>query len=223
MDIARNLNRIIDELPAHVKLIAVSKTHPSDAILKVYNAGHKIFGENKVQEMASKYEKLPKDIEWHMIGHLQSNKVKYIVPFVALIHSVDSLHLLSAINKEAIKNNRIVDCLLQLKIAKEESKYGLSLEETINLLKSPEYSQINNTRITGLMGMATFTDDDALVNHEFEYLAECFQKIKKQYFSEKPYFCELSMGMSDDYKLAIAAGSTMVRIGSLIFGERNYQ
>ena len=223
MDVISNLKHIIHELPPRVKLIAVSKTHPENEILKVYNAGHKIFGENKAQELITKYEKLPGDIEWHMIGHLQSNKVKYIAPFVSLIHSVDSGHLLSTINKEAIKNNRIVDCLLQLKIAREESKYGLTMEDTIVLLKSDEYNLMQNVRIVGLMGMATFTDDENLVKQEFEYLVKCFQKIKEKYFNEKTYFCELSMGMSGDYKLAIAAGSTMVRIGSLIFGERNYQ
>lgn len=222
MDIASNLNLILKELPSHVKLIAVTKTHPEDVIIQAYQSGHKIFGENKAQELAAKYHKLPRDIEWHMIGHLQTNKVKYIAPFVYLIHSVDSIKLLRTIDSEAAKNNRIIDCLLQLKIAKEESKFGMSYEDIIKLLHSEDYVQCKNVRIAGLMGMATFTEDKTLIKNEFEYLAASFWSIKESFFKEKTYFCELSMGMSDDYKTAIEAGSTMVRIGSLIFGEREY-
>ena len=222
MDIASNLNLILKELPSHVKLIAVTKTHPEDVIIQAYQSGHKIFGENKAQELAAKYHKLPRDIEWHMIGHLQTNKVKYIASFVYLIHSVDSIKLLRTIDSEAAKNNRIIDCLLQLKIAKEESKFGMSYEDIIKLLHSEDYVQCKNVRIAGLMGMATFTEDKTLIKNEFEYLAASFWSIKESFFKEKTYFCELSMGMSDDYKTAIEAGSTMVRIGSLIFGEREY-
>ncbi len=222
MDIASNLNLILKELPSHVKLIAVTKTHPEDVIIQAYQSGHKIFGENKAQELAAKYHKLPRDIEWHMIGHLQTNKVKYIAPFVHLIHAVDSIKLLRTIDSEAAKNNRIIDCLLQLKIAKEESKFGMSYEDIIKLLHSEDYVQCKNVRIAGLMGMATFTEDKTLIKNEFEYLAASFWSIKESFFKEKTYFCELSMGMSDDYKTAIEAGSTMVRIGSLIFGEREY-
>ena len=222
MDIAKNLDLISKELPSGVKLIAVTKTHPEDAIVKAYQSGHKIFGENKAQELVAKYHNLPKDIEWHMIGHLQTNKVKYIAPFVHLIHAVDSIKLLRIINSEAAKNDRIIHCLLQLKIAKEESKFGMSYEDMIKLLHSEDYIQCKNVRITGLMGMATFTEDKALIKQEFEYLAASFRSIKESFFKEKTYFCELSMGMSDDYKIAIETGSTMVRIGSLIFGEREY-
>ncbi|MBN2610600.1 MAG: YggS family pyridoxal phosphate-dependent enzyme [Bacteroidales bacterium] len=223
MDIAKNLEILKTDLPDSVKLVAVTKTHPEDLIMQLYHAGHKIMGENKVQELAGKYHNLPKDIQWHMIGHLQSNKVKYIAPFVSLIHSVDSAGLLETINKEAIKNNRVIDCLLQLRIAREETKYGLQYEDITAILQSQLFHKLNNIKILGLMGMATFTDDTDIVREEFNYLAMCFWKLKGQYFTEKPYFCELSMGMSDDYKLAVEAGSTIVRIGSLIFGERNYK
>lgn len=222
MDIAKNLNLISEELPSGVKLIAVTKTHPEDVIIQAYQSGHKIFGENKAQELAAKYHKLPKDIEWHMIGHLQTNKVKYIAPFVHLIHAVDSIKLLLTINKEAIKNNRLIDCLLQLKIAKEDTKFGMSYDEVISLLHSEDFLQCKNIRIKGMMGMGTFTEDETVIKKEFEYLAASFRSIKESFFREKTYFCELSMGMSDDYKIAIDAGSTMVRIGSLIFGERKY-
>ena len=222
VNITRNLELILKELPSGVRLIAVTKTHPEDIILQAYHAGHKIFGENKAQELVDKYQNLPVDIEWHMIGHLQTNKVKYIAPFVNLIHSVDSVKLLNTIDREADKNNRIIDCLLQLKIAKEETKSGMSYDEIITLLHSEDYKQWSHVRIAGLMGMATFTKDETLIQKEFEYLAASFRNIKEAFFKEKTYFCELSMGMSDDYKIAIKAGSTMVRIGSLIFGERTY-
>ncbi len=222
MDIAKNLELILKELPSGVRLIAVTKTHPEDVIIQAYKAGHRIFGENKAQELAAKYQKLPGDIEWHMIGHLQTNKVKYIAPFVALIHSVDSIKLLNAVDREAAKNERIIDCLLQLKIAKEETKFGMTYDDLVALLQSEDYTQCMNLRITGLMGMATFTNDETVIKDEFEYLAASFRRIKDSFFKENTYFCELSMGMSDDYQIAIEAGSTMVRIGSLIFGERTY-
>ncbi|MFO7655881.1 MAG: YggS family pyridoxal phosphate-dependent enzyme [Bacteroidales bacterium] len=223
MCIANNLELLKAALPDRVKLVAVTKTHPEEMIMELYRFGHKIYGENKVQELVGKYQNLPKDIQWHMIGHLQSNKVKQIAPFVSLIHSVDSAGLLEVINKEAIKNNRVIDCLLQLRIAREETKYGLQYKDITALLQSQLFHQFNNIKILGLMGMATFSDDEGIVRQEFEYLTKCFNELKEQYFAEKPYFCELSIGMSGDYKLAIEAGSTMVRIGSLIFGERNYK
>jgi pyridoxal phosphate enzyme (YggS family) len=223
MNIPQNLATILKELPPGVKLIAVTKTHPEDVILQAYHSGYKVFGENKAQELAAKYQVLPKDIEWHMIGHLQTNKVKYIAPFVSLIHSADSIKLLQTVDREASKNNRIIGCLIQLKIAKEETKFGMSYDEIVTMLRSEDYKQCTNVRINGLMGMATFTEDETVVKKEFEYLAASFRNIKESFFKEKTYFCELSMGMSDDYKLAIEAGSTMVRIGSLIFGERKYK
>ena len=222
MNIEGNLKLVSEELPPGVKLIAVTKTHPEDVILQAYHSGHKIFGENKAQELVAKYHKLPKDIEWHMIGHLQTNKVKYIAPFVHLIHAVDSIKLLHTIDREAGKNNRIIDCLLQLRIAREETKFGMSYEDMVMLLRSEDYKQCKNVRITGMMGMATFTDDETVIKKEFKYLAASFRIIKESFFKEMTYFCELSMGMSDDYQIAIEAGSTMVRIGSLIFGEREY-
>jgi hypothetical protein len=222
MSIADKLNTIKSELPSHVKLIAVSKTHPVEAIMEAYNAGHRLFGENKVQELVSKYEQMPKDIEWHLIGHLQTNKVKYIAPFVSLIHSVDSLKLLKTINKEAAKNNRVIDCLLQVHIAQEETKFGLSTQELHDILKSPELDQLNNIRICGLMGMATFTDNIQQVRNEFRNLKNIFDEVKNAYFQMESFFKEISMGMSGDYRIAIEEGSTMVRIGSNIFGHRIY-
>jgi pyridoxal phosphate enzyme (YggS family) len=223
MSIAGNLELILKELPSSVKLVAVTKTHPEAVILRAYHAGHKIFGENKVQELVAKHQNLPEDIEWHMIGHLQTNKVKYIAPFVHLIHSVDSIRLLNTIDREAAKINRIIDCLLQLKIAEEETKFGMSYDDILTLLCSADFKGCSNVRVTGLMGMATFTGDESRIEKEFEYLADSFRQIKDSFFKEKTYFCELSMGMSDDYKIAIKAGATIVRIGSLIFGEREYQ
>jgi pyridoxal phosphate enzyme (YggS family) len=220
MSISENLNNLRKELPGKIKIVAVSKTKPEEIILEAYRAGHKIFGENKVQELIRKYENLPKDIEWHMVGHLQTNKAKYIASFISLIHSVDSLKLLTEINKEALKNNRIIDCLLQLRIAKEETKYGATFDEIKNILNSTEFREMKNVRVNGLMGMATFTSDKTIINKEFSYLAECFNQLKEYFYSDSEYFKELSMGMSDDYDLAVQAGSTMVRIGSLIFGAR---
>lgn len=220
MDIQKNIVALKKELPAHVKLVAITKTKPIEDIMQAYNTGHLIFGENKVQELSQKQPLLPGDVQWHMVGHLQSNKVKYIAPFVNLVHSVDSLKLLQTISKEGIKNNRKIDCLLQVYIAMEESKFGLSEEEVIEILNSDEVRSLTNVRICGLMGMATYTEDENVVRKEFRYLKELFNKLKSSYFSEKSYFSELSMGMSGDYKIAIEEGSTIVRIGSLIFGER---
>lgn len=222
MSVTSNLNNIRALLPANVKLIAVSKTHPVSVIMEAYRAGHKIFGENRVQELLAKYNEMPKDIEWHLVGHLQTNKVKYIAPFVSLIHSVDSLKLLSVINKEAQKCNRVIDCLLQVYIASEETKFGLSADELHELLQNPELDQMQNIRICGLMGMATFTDNLQQVRTEFRFLKNLFEEVKQKYFQEKPWFKELSMGMSSDYQIAVEEGSTMVRIGSNIFGHRSY-
>lgn len=216
MNIKENILHLLDQLPKEVKLVAVSKTKPNEAIFEAYKAGHRIFGENKVQEMISKYEVLPKDIQWHMIGHVQSNKVKYMAPFVTLIHGVDSLKLLKEINKQALKNNRVIDCLLQLNIASESTKFGLSKIECIEALIAAE--SLENVTIKGLMGMATFTDDNCQIEQEFNGLKELYDQLAKQYGE----FEVLSMGMSGDYEIAIAKGSNMIRVGSKIFGERNY-
>lgn len=220
MDIQANIEFFRKELPPHVKLVAITKTKSIDEILQAYRAGHRFFGENKVQELVQKQQELPADIEWHMVGHLQSNKVKYIAPFIHLIHSIDSLKLLEIVNKEALKNNRVIACLLQIHISAEETKFGFSDEELNDLLQSGKVQQLSNIRICGLMGMASFSENEALVRGEFNYLKELFNKIKSSYFSENSSFKELSMGMSGDYKIAVSEGSTIVRIGSLIFGER---
>jgi PLP dependent protein len=208
-------------LPAHVKLVAVSKTKSEEEILEIYHAGHRLFGENKVQELLPKYEDLPKDIEWHLIGHLQSNKVKYIAPFIGMIHSVDSLKLLKTINKEALKNERTIKCLLQFHIAEEETKFGLDIEEAAEILSSEEFKELKNIEICGVMGMATFTDDLGKVRREFKNLKSVFGLLKKTFFADQSNFSEISMGMSDDYQVAIAEGSTIIRVGSAIFGSRN--
>ncbi|KAB2871217.1 MAG: YggS family pyridoxal phosphate-dependent enzyme [Bacteroidales bacterium] len=223
MSIQTNIQEIKSSLPQHVTLVAVSKTHPVEVIMEAYNAGHRIFGENKVQELVSKYEVMPKDIEWHLIGHLQSNKVKYIAAFVSLIHSVDGLKLLEVIDREAQKHNRVIDCLLQIHIASEETKFGLSADELEELLNSNDFKEMKNIRVVGLMGMATFTDNMAQVRMEFKFLSTLFKSVKAKYFADKSWFKELSMGMSSDYTVAIEEGSTMVRIGSNIFGHRNYK
>jgi PLP dependent protein len=215
-----NFNEISKSIPTNVKLIVVSKLRNETEILEVYNIGHKIFGENKVQELVPKYNDLPKDIQWHLIGHLQTNKVKYIAPFVSMIHSVDSLKLLKEINKQALKNNRIIDCLLQMYIAEEETKFGMDTMELETLLNDTEFKSLNNIRICGLMGMATFTDNQTQVRKEFAGLYKTFLSIKQKYFQDNSDFKELSMGMTDDYLIAIEEGSTMVRIGTAIFGER---
>ncbi|MBK9591613.1 MAG: YggS family pyridoxal phosphate-dependent enzyme [Crocinitomicaceae bacterium] len=218
--IAENIIRIKSTLPSNVNLIAVSKTKPASDIQKAYDAGQRIFGENKVQELVSKYDALPKDIEWHMIGHLQSNKVKYMAHFVALIHGVDSFSLLKEINKQAQKNNRIQNVLLQFHVAQEETKFGFSYDEAEQMLSSNEYENLENISVVGIMGMASFTDNQSQIHTEFKMLKSYFDQLKKQFFSDKNAFKEISMGMSGDYQIAIEEGSTMVRIGSSIFGGR---
>lgn len=220
--ITKKLQRIQQNIPDYVSLVAVSKTKPNEAIIEAYEAGQRMFGENKVQELTQKYNDLPKDIEWHFIGHLQTNKVKYIAPFVSLVHAVDSIKLLKTIDKEAAKNKRIISCLLQFFIADEESKFGLNMKEADALLQSEEYRKLQHVRITGVMGMATFTNDEQKITREFQTLKRNFDELKKRYFSDNDSFKEISMGMSNDYLLAIAQGSTMIRIGSTIFGEREY-
>ena len=222
MSIAANISAIKEELgDASVKLIAVSKTKPVESITEAYNAGQRIFGENMVQELVEKYERLPKDIEWHLIGHLQSNKVKYIAPFINMIHSVDSLKLLQEINKQAIKNNRVIDCLLQIYIADEDTKYGLDFSEAIDLLRSKEFTELKNIRIRGVMGIATFTVNPRITQDEFYELKTFYTGLKETIFRKNPEFTEISMGMSGDYKIALEKGSTMIRLGSTIFGSRN--
>jgi pyridoxal phosphate enzyme (YggS family) len=206
-----------------VKIVAVSKTISPDVIQDAYDSGHRAFGENRVQELQAKQSSLPSDIEWHMVGHLQTNKVKYVVPFVHLIHSVDSLKLLGEIDREAAKLNRTVDCLLQIRIAREVTKSGLSSDDAKTLLDSREYNDLQFARITGLMGMATFTDNADQIREEFLLLARYHRELKERWFQGVPSFRELSMGMSGDFKIAIEAGSTIIRIGSLIFGERKYK
>lgn len=218
MRISDNLNTIKSNLPENVTLVAVSKTKPNSDILEAYHAGQRIFGENKIQEMATKWESLPKDIEWHMIGHVQRNKVKYMAEFVSLIHGVDSLKLLKEIEKQAGKHKRRINCLLQIHIAEEDTKFGMSEEELNALLLSEERKSMNYVNIVGLMGMATFTGDEQQIQKEFDYLKKIFDNNKLRF----PELEILSMGMSGDYKIAIDAGSNMVRIGSSIFGERNY-
>lgn len=214
-------DRITQEVaPGGAQLIAVSKTKPKEAIEALYARGHRAFGENRTGEMAEKHAALPKDIEWHAIGHLQRNKVKEIIDFVHLIHSVDSLRLLKEINKQAAKADRVVDCLLQFHIAEESTKHGLDFDDALGLLSSPDYAAMQNVRFVGVMGMATFTDDKDQVTREFQTLHHHYKNIKLQYFAEAPWFKEVSMGMSGDYQLALAHGSTMIRIGSLLFGAR---
>ncbi len=221
MSIADNISKLKKETEGRgVKLIAVSKTKPADVLMEAYNAGQRVFGENNVQEMVEKQEQLPKDIEWHLIGHLQSNKVKYIAPFISLIHSVDSLKLLQEIDKQAAKNKRIIDCLLQIYIADEETKFGLGFDEAIELLRSEDFLALKNIRIVGLMGIATNTDNEKQLKDEFYELHTFFNGIKTSFFRKEDSFKELSIGMSSDYKIAMEQGSTMVRVGSLIFGQR---
>ena len=218
MSIKENISRFKTQLPDGVTLVAVTKTKSPDQIMEAYNTGHRIFGENKVQEMVGKWEVLPKDIQWHMIGHLQRNKVKYMASFVDLIHGVDSLKLLKEIDKQAQKYGRVINCLFQIHIADEANKFGLSEAELLELVDSSEFLSLKNVKISGLMGMATFTEDQEKVRREFQHLRGIFQKLKKQL----PHISTLSMGMSGDYITAIEEGSTMVRIGSSIFGVRNY-
>lgn len=217
LNIAANIETVKTSLPKEVTLVAVSKTKPVTEIMQAYDAGQRVFGENKIQEMAAKWEEMPKDIEWHMIGHVQRNKVKYMAPFVSLIHAVDSFKLLKEINKQAQKHNRVIHCLLQIKIAAEESKFGMSGIEATALLDSEEIKSLENVKVSGLMGMATFTDNVDQLTEEFGYLRRVYEELKTQH----PDLQTLSMGMSGDYTLAIEHGSTMVRVGSAIFGARN--
>lgn len=219
-DIARNIITLREEIPANVRIVAVSKLKSADDILKAYNAGQKIFGENRVQELVRKYNSLPRDIEWHFIGHLQSNKVRQIASFVNMIHSVDTFRLLKVIDQEAARADRVIDCLLQFYIATEETKYGFSLSEVLEMLESEDFQKLKNIRICGVMGMASFIDDDDQIRREFMYLSECFRRLKDEFFSGDDAFKELSMGMSGDYKIALEEGSTIVRLGSTIFGSR---
>lgn len=219
----KTFEEIKNELSQHgVKLVAVSKTQSAEKIEALYRAGQRIFGENKVQELCDKKPLLPHDIEWHFIGHLQSNKVKFIAPFVNMIHSVDSLKLLIEINKQALKNQRTINCLLQFRIAKEETKFGLSEAEAKEILESASFASLHHVRMCGVMGMATYTNDEKLIEEEFKLLKNIFTKLKSSYFQQSEYFKEISMGMSNDYKIGIQCGSTLVRIGSKLFGERNY-
>ncbi len=218
MNIAENIKKYRDQIPDNVDLVAISKTKPNEDLMEAYEVGQRIFGENKIQEMTDKWEVLPKDIEWHMVGHVQRNKVKYMAPYVGLIHAVDSLKLLKEINKQAKKHDRVIRCLLQIKIAEEDSKFGISAGEAEEILQSETYKTFENVAVVGLMGMATHTENDEKVAEEFDYLHSVFKDFRVKY----PAIKELSMGMSGDYKIAVKHGSTMVRIGSSIFGARNY-
>ncbi len=222
MEIKQNLIGFLSTITDNVQLIAVSKTKPVEDIQEAYDAGQRIMGENKVQDLVAKTEVLPVDIDWHFIGHLQTNKVKLIAPFVKLIHAVDSLKLLKEINKQALNNNRVIDCLLQFHIAEESTKFGLNEMEAEEILHSEEFDSYKNLRIVGVMGMATYTDDESQIRNEFKKLVRIFELLKDKYFNDKEYFKEISMGMSGDYKIAIEEGSTMIRIGTKIFGSRNY-
>jgi pyridoxal phosphate enzyme (YggS family) len=225
MSIAKILTEIKSQLPANVTLVAVSKTKPVSDLMEAYNTGQRIFGENKIQEMTEKWEQMPKDIEWHMIGHVQTNKVKFMAEYVNLIHGVDSMKLLQEINKQAKKHNRVIDCLLQIHIAEEETKFGLDEEELNEILKQVQNdkSEFENIKIVGLMGMATFTENQNQIEKEFNHLKSIFDKLNTIPFTQNLQPNILSMGMSGDYQLAISCGSTMVRLGSSIFGIRNYQ
>lgn len=218
MGIEKNLTTLRTVLPAHVTLVAVSKTKPIEDLQEAYNAGQRVFGENKIQEMTHKWEVLPKDIQWHMIGHVQRNKVKYMAPFVSLIHGVDSLRLLQEIDKQAKKHQRTIPCLLQVHIAQESTKFGFDEEELQEVLSADTFKSLTNIRIEGLMGMATFTNDQNQIRNEFRFLKRIFSDLEQK----MPHLNTLSMGMSGDYEMAIEEGSTMVRIGSSIFGARNY-
>ncbi len=220
MSLADRIDSLKQEISEDVVLVAVSKTKPASLVKEAYEAGQRVFGENKVQELVDKWEVLPKDIEWHLIGHLQSNKVKYIAPFVSLIHSVDSFKLLQEIDKQGEKNDRVIPCLLQFHIAQEETKFGLSFEEAEEILQSREFVEMNHISIVGLMGMASFVENEEQVRDEFRNLHNYFMILKSNYFKYNPDFKVLSMGMSGDYKLAIEEGSTMIRVGSSLFGDR---
>jgi len=222
MEVQEAIQKITSQFPNGVQLVAVSKYHPKEAILEAYEAGQRIFGESKIQELCAKEQSLPTDIQWHFIGHLQRNKIKYIVPFISLIHSIDSVQLLQEVNKQAAKKERVIPCLLQVHIAQEETKYGFSLEECKQFCMRKEWQDLENIEIHGLMGMATNTKDQQQVEQEFESLHQLFCALKESCFQEHAYFKELSMGMSNDYPLAVAHGSTLVRIGTSIFGKRAY-
>ncbi len=221
--IAENISGIKSGLPRSVRLVAVSKTRPVNDIIEAFDAGQHLFGENRVQELLAKKDLLPQNIEWHLIGHLQTNKVKYVVPFISMIESVDSIRLLSLINEEARKAGRVVNCLLQIHIAEEESKSGFTMDELTEAGKSGIFGQLENVSICGVMGMATFTDDKTQVRKEFKFLRSCFEALRKDFFARDRNFTEISMGMSGDYQIAVEEGSTIIRIGSLIFGERTKQ
>ncbi|MEN8118866.1 MAG: YggS family pyridoxal phosphate-dependent enzyme [Bacteroidota bacterium] len=221
MDIKTNFDNVIKNLPKTVELVAVSKTKPNELIMEAYNMGYRIFGENKAQELKRKHEELPKDIKWHMIGHLQTNKVKYIAPFVKLIHAVDSFKLLKTIDKEAVKNNRVINYLFQLHVAKESTKFGQTCNEIKAIISSDEFLALKNVNLVGLMAMATNSTDKQLISKEFEDVKNCFNILKSTFFKDKSDFKVLSTGMSQDYQIAIKAGSTMVRLGSTLFGPRN--
>src|SRR5690554_1980037 len=216
-NISENLKQFKNGLPEDITLVAVSKTHPVGTIMEAYKAGQRIFGENKIQEMEAKWQEMPKDVEWHMIGHVQRNKVKYMAPFVGLVHAVDSFRLLKEINKEAKKHSRTINCLLQIKIAEEESKFGMEIDKAGELLNSEELKTLQNIKIMGLMGMATYTENEKQISEEFGRLKKYYDSLKDEH-----NLTVLSMGMSGDYKLAIAHGSNMIRVGSAIFGERDY-
>ncbi len=218
--ITENYNKLISSLPENVELVAVSKTKSPEEIMEVYQCGHRVFGESKAQELVPKYQQLPKDIKWHMVGHLQSNKVKHIAHFVTMIHSVDSFKLLRTINKEGKKHNRVIDCLLQMHIAEEDTKYGLDLQEAIDILSSEDFKNLQNIRIRGLMCMATFTENSQQVHREFQTLTGYFHTLKERFFKDETAFSERSMGMSNDFPIALKESSTMIRVGSHIFGER---
>ncbi len=219
--LADNIRALKQKVPGSVKIVAVSKNRTVEEILEVYQSGHRIFGENKVQELLTKKEKLPADIEWHLVGHLQTNKVKYVVPFVSMIQSIDSMKLLSLVNREASGYGRIVPCLLQIHIGSEETKYGFRPDDLRQILDSGSLGDLNNIRICGVMGMATFTGDETVIRREFRFLADYFRDLKSNYFNANQYFTEISMGMSGDFGIAIEESSTLIRIGTLIFGERN--
>ncbi|MBR6540572.1 MAG: YggS family pyridoxal phosphate-dependent enzyme [Bacteroidales bacterium] len=220
--IADNIKRYTNELPSTVKLVAVSKFNPNQAIIEAYNAGQRVFAESRPQEMLSKVQSLPNDIQWHFIGHLQTNKLKMVLPYVSLIHSIDSLKLLNEVNKYAVNHNLKINCLLEMHIAQEESKQGFDKEEILDIMEKTAANPLQGVNICGLMGMASFVDDADQITREFTLLKTFFDNVKEKFISTHPYFTELSMGMSGDYKIAVALGSTMVRIGTSIFGARNY-
>lgn len=221
-DVKGNLKRVLADLPQGVRLVAISKYHPNEYIEAAYEEGHRIFGESHEQELRQKVETLPKDIQWHFIGHLQTNKVKYIAPYITMIEAVDTLKLLKEIDKQAAKNERVIDVLLELHIAEEETKYGLTPDACRQLLADGEWRALKHVRICGLMMMASFVDDEQQIRSEFRIARNLFDELKAQYFADKDYFCERSWGMSHDYPIAVEEGSTMVRVGTSIFGPRVY-